>query len=149
MATTLTRNIVELPLKRREKLISGRDLPTLRAKTMKDPRIIAWIRGQDIDLVINLRTRCIYRSEVLDASKLGCINIHHGLLPLYRGAMCDLFALSENRPAGFFPWGQNIEPNPKSHVRHELPQVSVAKSQMVPLAAILMQSTQSARLHLP
>ncbi|MBU1695045.1 MAG: hypothetical protein KKC51_13940, partial [Verrucomicrobia bacterium] len=30
-----------------------------------------------------------------------CINIHHGLLPEQRGAMCDLWALFMGRPAGF------------------------------------------------
>jgi methionyl-tRNA formyltransferase len=51
--------------------------------------------------VVNLRTRCIYEPKVLAAPKIGCINIHHGLLPVYRGTMCDLFALSKNRAAGF------------------------------------------------
>ena len=54
-----------------------------------------------IDLIINLRTRCIYKDEILSSPRLGCFNIHHGLLPEYRGTLCDLFALAEQRPAGF------------------------------------------------
>ncbi len=101
VATSLVRNTIELPLRRREKLFTARNLPVLRAATMNTPWMTAWIRQHEIDLVINLRTRCIYQADVLTAPKLGCLNVHHGLLPEHRGAMCDLYALSENRPAGF------------------------------------------------
>lgn len=101
VARTMARNIVELPLQRREALFVRRGLPVLRAKSMNDPQIIAWVERQRIDLVANLRTRCIYRKKLLSAPRLGCINIHHGLLPQYRGTLCDLYALADRRPAGF------------------------------------------------
>lgn len=53
------------------------------------------------DLLINARTRCIYKKKTLAIPSLGCLNIHHGILPQYRGTLCDLYALSENRAAGF------------------------------------------------
>ena len=37
----------------------------------------------------------------------------------------------------------NIEPNSKSHVRHELPQFSVANSPTMPLAALFAQPVQT------
>lgn len=101
IAATLTRNLAELPLARRERLFRGRGLPVLRAQSMNDPWVIAWLKREQIDLVVNLRTRCIYKKRVLAAPRLGCINLHHGLLPRYRGTMCDLWALADGRPAGF------------------------------------------------
>lgn len=53
------------------------------------------------DLVINARTRFIYSRAALEAPRLGCINIHHGLLPEQRGLFCDLWAQAEGRQAGF------------------------------------------------
>ena len=53
------------------------------------------------DLIINLRTRDIYKQAVLETPTMGCINIHHGILPDNRGTMCDLWALHEKRPVGF------------------------------------------------
>lgn len=53
------------------------------------------------DLVINARTRFIYGRAALEAPRIGCINIHHGLLPDQRGLFCDLWAQAEGRPAGF------------------------------------------------
>ena len=101
IAKTLARNIAELPLKKRERLFERNCLPVLRAKSMNEDWVAEWIEAQDIDLVVNVRTRCIYRSRILNAPRLGCVNIHHGILPRHRGVLCDLYALAEGRPAGF------------------------------------------------
>ena len=53
------------------------------------------------DLIINARTRCIFSTDALKLPRLGCINIHHGILPYNRGTMCDLWALYEGRNPGF------------------------------------------------
>ena len=101
LAGTLAGNMLGLLLKRRDKLFGPKQLPVKRATTMNSPKMCRWVRDQHIDLIINLRTRCIYKTPILEAPRLGCLNVHHGLLPEYRGTLCDLFALSENRPAGF------------------------------------------------
>jgi methionyl-tRNA formyltransferase len=97
----LWRNILELPMRKREKLIGSYGIPLIEAKSMNDPQIVQWVVDHKIDLIINMRTRCIYKKNILQAPRLGCINIHHGLLPTYRGTLCDLYALTEKRPAGF------------------------------------------------
>ncbi|MBT3585778.1 MAG: hypothetical protein HN509_12810 [Halobacteriovoraceae bacterium] len=101
IAKALVKNTLELPLSKREGLCHQNGIQTVRFKSMNDARAIQWVRDNKIDLIVNLRTRCIYKSEILSAPKLGCINIHHGILPKYRGTLCDLYALSEKRPAGF------------------------------------------------
>ena len=53
------------------------------------------------DLIINARARNIYQQGILQAPRLGCVNVHHGLLPGQRGTMCDLWALYEGQPSGF------------------------------------------------
>jgi methionyl-tRNA formyltransferase len=97
----LLKNLLELPLRKRENLFKARGIPVLRAKTMNSPEMIEYVKKEQIDLIVNARTRCIYKKAILEAPRLGCINIHHGLLPEYRGTLCDLYALSEGRPAGF------------------------------------------------
>jgi len=101
LASALTRNMLGLLLERRGKLFCKEHLPVKHADTMNSPEMCEWIREQHIDLIINLRTRCIYKKPILEAPRLGCVNVHHGLLPKYRGTLCDLYALNENRPAGF------------------------------------------------
>jgi methionyl-tRNA formyltransferase len=98
---TMFKNIFKLPLKRRQKLFTDLGLPVLYENTMNSASMISYIKENKIDLIINMRTRCIYKKKVLRTPLIGCINIHHGLLPTYRGTLCDLYALFEGRDAGF------------------------------------------------
>jgi len=59
------------------------------------------LRRENIELILNARTRTIFKKKLLEIPALGCINIHHGLLPDQRGLMCDFWAHLEKTPAGF------------------------------------------------
>jgi methionyl-tRNA formyltransferase len=83
--------------KKREKLFSH----VFYSKKINHPDTLKKIRAMAPDLIINLRTREIYGKELLSIPPKGCINVHHGILPDNRGAMCDLWALYEKRDAGF------------------------------------------------
>lgn len=63
--------------------------------------VIRRVREQGIDLVLNARTRTFFRKDLLAAPRLGCLNIHHGLLPEQRGLMCDFWSQLEDAPSGF------------------------------------------------
>jgi methionyl-tRNA formyltransferase len=97
----LFKNVMEARRKERERLFESKGLPVIRAQSMNSPELIEFVKTKRIDLIVNARTRCIYKKPILEAPRLGCINIHHGLLPEYRGTLCDLYALFEGRPAGF------------------------------------------------
>lgn len=97
----LLKNVIKLPLRKREKLAKRYGVPIRYFKSMNDQNAISWCKHQKIDLIVNARTRCIYKNEILSCPQLGCLNVHHGILPKYRGTMCDLNALAESRPAGF------------------------------------------------
>jgi methionyl-tRNA formyltransferase len=77
----------------------GKDVFSL--DTINGPEALDLVRRLGVDLLVNARTRYIYKPPILAAPRLGCINVHHGLLPEQRGTMCDLWALRERRPAGF------------------------------------------------
>lgn len=70
-------------------------------KTVNCDEFINFVKAHNIDLVINSRTRYIYKKATLSAPNIGCINIHHGLLPDQRGTLCDLQSLYQNKKAGF------------------------------------------------
>jgi methionyl-tRNA formyltransferase len=101
ISSHLLKNILELRKQNRENLFEKAGLPVIRTQSMNSPEMIDYIKKEKIDLVVNARTRCIYKKSILSAPRLGCINIHHGLLPEYRGTLCDLYALYDKRPAGF------------------------------------------------
>lgn len=70
-------------------------------KDINEAGTLQYLRSLTPDLVINARSRCFFRDEVLSLPRLGCINIHHGLLPFQRGVMCDFWAHMHGRPFGF------------------------------------------------
>lgn len=71
------------------------------SRAINHPDTLRKIKAMDLDLIVNLRTREIYGKELLALPRLGCLNVHHGILPDNRGTLCDLWALYEKRPAGF------------------------------------------------
>lgn len=87
--------------KRRVAAYKAARKPLWILKTVNCPEALALIDEHKFDLVVNARTRCIYKTAFLSAPRLGCINIHHGLLPLQRGTSCDMWNLSEKRATGF------------------------------------------------
>jgi methionyl-tRNA formyltransferase len=99
---TLLKNILlSIFFDRRESLCKKAGIRTYHVNDINDYRSIENIKIINPDLVINIRTRNIYRKEILDIPSIGCINIHHGILPDNRGTMCDLWAWYEKRPVGF------------------------------------------------
>lgn len=98
---TLSENLISLVKDQRRKLFSCHQIPVLSVSSMNDESVVNWVIENKIDLIINMRTRCIYKKAILKAPRLGCINVHHGLLPENRGTMCDLHALAEGKDAGF------------------------------------------------
>lgn len=101
MATTLLANTVSHWRGDKTKLFASKAIPIGNFATMNDERALAWVRALDADLMVNVRTKCIFKEAALSATPLGCLNVHHGLLPEERGILCDLYALAEGKRAGF------------------------------------------------
>lgn len=85
----------------RRALMAERGIPVLLAPSMNDPASREAVAAWRPDLIVNMRTRDIYRKKILETPAIGCVNVHHGLLPERRGVMCDLRAWTEGRPVGF------------------------------------------------
>jgi methionyl-tRNA formyltransferase len=86
---------------RRTAAYEKQNKPVWILKTVNCAEALAIVKDNGFDLVVNARTRCIYKKTFLSAPRLGCINIHHGLLPLQRGTSCDMWNLSEGKATGF------------------------------------------------
>lgn len=99
---TLLRNLMRSRGKdERVSLLEKRGLPLFRCSSVNRPEALSFLQGLQPDLIVNMRTRNIYKKPVLELPGIGCINIHHGMLPENRGTMCDLWAWIEGRPVGF------------------------------------------------
>lgn len=101
VGATLLRNLHGNSSKRRRASFAAEGKPVFNLPHINSDEALAVVSQQPFDLLVNARTRFIYKRQILEAPRLGCINVHHGLLPEQRGTMCDLWALHERKPAGF------------------------------------------------
>lgn len=58
----------------------------LQPTKMKDGTVAAWLREQAVDLAVVTAYGRILPRAILDAPRLGCVNVHASLLPRWRGA---------------------------------------------------------------
>lgn len=81
-------------------LAARRGIPVHDCRNVNDPATRTWIAAHAPDLVVSAFFPQILRPAVLALPRLGCLNVHPGLLPDDRGAMCYFWALRAGRPAG-------------------------------------------------
>ncbi len=61
-------------------------LKVLTPKNFREPETVAEFRGLDADVAVVVAYGLILPKDVLDAPRLGCLNLHASLLPRWRGA---------------------------------------------------------------
>jgi methionyl-tRNA formyltransferase len=70
-----------------ERLASEQSIPILPARSVNAPEYVEMVRGMSPDLIVSVAAPEIFRKEILRTPRRGCINIHSGRLPVYRGMM--------------------------------------------------------------
>jgi methionyl-tRNA formyltransferase len=66
--------------------LASSDIAVLTPESINTPESLAALRAMEPDLVVVMAYGQILKPEVLAIPRLGCINVHTSLLPLYRGA---------------------------------------------------------------
>ena len=62
-------------------------VPLLATKSVNDPTYVDRIRALAPDVIVSVAAPEIFEEELLAAGRIGCLNIHSGRLPTYRGMM--------------------------------------------------------------
>jgi methionyl-tRNA formyltransferase len=65
----------------------------LSCSSVNDPDYVKQVRDLEPDVIISVAAPEIFKDEILNASRLRCINIHSGCLPKYRGMMPTFWQL--------------------------------------------------------
>ncbi|WP_350050399.1 formyltransferase family protein [Marivibrio sp.] len=82
-----------------ERTVEQAGIDVLRTSDFQGDAALAWIADQRPDCLIN-GGGGIFSKALLDATPVGAVNAHPGLLPSYRGLDPVLWALAENGPLG-------------------------------------------------
>jgi methionyl-tRNA formyltransferase len=62
-------------------------IPLVPTASVNDSRYLARVRELDPDVIVSVAAPEIFRDEILSTPRLGCINLHSGRLPRFRGMM--------------------------------------------------------------
>ena len=71
---------------------------TLVDSNINSDSSINQLRRMDLDLIISISANQIFKRQILDIPKYGCINLHTASLPSYKGLMPTFWALKNNEP---------------------------------------------------
>lgn len=75
------------------KLAREKGLTVVPCTSVNDEAYIAQVKKIDPDVVASVAAPEIFKKGILGAARLGCINIHSGRLPIYRGMMPNFWQL--------------------------------------------------------
>jgi methionyl-tRNA formyltransferase len=74
------------------------DIPVVQPTKLKTGEFAAWLRDQKVDVALVVAYGRILPKDVLEAPRLGCVNVHASLLPKYRGAAPITWAVVRGEP---------------------------------------------------
>ena len=85
----------EPPVKKRALELA---IPVVQPTKLRTGEFAEWLRAQNVDIALVVAYGRILPKDVLDAPRLGCVNVHASLLPKYRGAAPITWAVVHGEP---------------------------------------------------
>jgi len=69
------------------------DISVFRRSDINSPEFIAFCKKLGIEIIVSVAAPLIFKKELLEAPRWGCINIHHAPLPRYKGMMPNFWQM--------------------------------------------------------
>jgi methionyl-tRNA formyltransferase len=69
------------------RLARDQGIPLVTSASVNDREFIGRVKLLEPDVIVSVAAPEIFKNEILETPRLGCINIHSGRLPTYRGMM--------------------------------------------------------------
>jgi methionyl-tRNA formyltransferase len=74
-------------------LCSNYRVPVIHESRINSSDFLKTVKGMNIDLIISVAAPVIFKKDIIQLPKYGCINIHHAPLPKYRGMMPNFWQM--------------------------------------------------------
>ena len=68
-------------------------IPVYRPNNINSKEFRLFLKGEEPNLIISSSATQIFKRNLLSIPKLGCVNVHGGMLPKYRGMMPSFWAM--------------------------------------------------------
>lgn len=88
-------------LSREDKKVPVRQFKSYTVKNFNSEECEKILEKEKPDVIVVIGTLTIIKPNIFKKAKKGCIHIHHGLLPHWRGTDIPFWVLYENKQAGF------------------------------------------------
>jgi methionyl-tRNA formyltransferase len=82
-----------------ESLAASAGVPIVTTRSVNQPEFIEQVRTIAPDVIVSVAAPEIFKPELLGIPRLGCINMHSGRLPTYRGMMPTFWQMLRGEPA--------------------------------------------------
>ena len=70
-------------------------LPFRSCQNINEPHFLEFLSGElDPDVIVSISSDQIFKKDILNLPRLGCINVHSSLLPKYRGLLPAFWVLA-------------------------------------------------------
>jgi methionyl-tRNA formyltransferase len=69
-------------------------IPLVPTRSVNDPTFIGRIRQSSPDVIVSVAAPEIFKKDILELPRLGCVNVHSGRLPTYRGMLPTFWQMS-------------------------------------------------------
>lgn len=76
-----------------ENIVKKHNIPVLPFESVNTEDFKRYIKDHDVDLVVSIAASEIFKKEILDLPKFGCINFHNAPLPDYRGMLPNFWQM--------------------------------------------------------
>jgi len=76
-----------------KQLCQAHNICVIHQMGIHQPEFLNTLRQQNLDLIVSVAAPTIFKEELINIPRLGCINIHHAPLPRYRGMMPNFWQL--------------------------------------------------------
>jgi methionyl-tRNA formyltransferase len=88
-STRLVAKFAAAKLRRRSiaALVARQGIPLVPTSSVNDPGYVARLRELELDVIVSVAAPEIFRDDILSTPRLGCVNLHSGRLPKFRGMM--------------------------------------------------------------
>ncbi|MHC4946786.1 MAG: methionyl-tRNA formyltransferase [Planctomycetota bacterium] len=81
-----------------ERLAVAAGVPLVPTESVNDPAYVERVRALAPDVIASVAAPEIFRADILRAARRGCVNIHSGRLPVYRGMMPNFWQMLHGEP---------------------------------------------------
>ncbi len=81
-----------------EGLAREESVPLLPTTSVNDPGYVHRVRQLRPDVIVSVAAPEIFKRELLESARMGCVNLHSGRLPKYRGMMPTFWQMLHSEP---------------------------------------------------